>query len=290
MAGMRVQGPICVHHHHHAKHAGLTAGAAPAFPGHISLFGKRKKPQQSPKRSPLNPVGIRVNDKSQIQAAAWVQKINGCRRASESFYRCIDSRGQIIVLTIPESGLTPDRYTVDWIDDWRAAMEVDEWEVTTASLDIVVKKQGSPGKPQGVHFKTVLHPDLSSNESIDTITQDRRMTHEGDKFAEFGLEKGNTMDAGSNLESRRKLIAIANRITLQLGAKINNAYVVTDDELVKTWFHEIACHAGLITQKNPNYGHGEGHVNDTSDEIDLWIPGTQTGDQVFKDVKAFLNS
>ncbi len=169
-------------------------------------------------------------------------------------------------------------------------MEVDEWEVTTASLDIVVKKTSKSGKPQGIHIRTVLNPDLSSNESIDPITQDLHLIHTYYQYIDFGIEKGNTMPVGANIESGRKLIAIANRITLQLGDKINKAYVVKDEELVNTWFHEIACHAGLITQKNPNCGHGEGRVDDTSDEIDLWIPEKQAGDHVFKDVKEFLNS
>jgi len=292
MAGMRMQGPICVHHHPHAKHSGLAAGAAPAFPGAICLYAVRKHLKQSPKKAPLIPAGIRVNGESQITANLWAQKINREPKVAGSLPECIDARGQIIFLTKPADMLTPDRYTVDWIDDWRAAMEVDQWEVTTAWMVIAVKKKGAAGTAQEVHIKTRFYPDIGSNESIDEVTQGFHLTHKYDSYDAFSIEEGVTIPTGTTLDSGRKLIAIANRITLRLGDKIEKAYTVSDGELVNCWFHEIACHAGLITEGKDvvHYSHGDEHVDDTRNEIDLWIRAREKIDQVFHDVKEFLSS
>jgi hypothetical protein len=293
MAGSRVPSPLGSRHHQHAKHPGLAAGSAPAFPGHICLF--QKIPKQPPKKVLRIPVGMRVNGESQISADAWVQKIKDCTDVPTLFNEWLQAQGQIIFVVAPKGGTAADEDARSWLRDWRAALTVNEWEVTTALLDIAVKKTGTPGKPQRVHITTVLHPDLSGSDSIDPLTEKISLTEEYDKSkaeydkTKFAIQKGATMPAGTSMQSGRKLIAIANRITLRLEGKANREYVVTDDEIVNIWFHEIACHAGLQTQGKP-CGHGDPHVEDTYIKIDRMIPGEKTGQQVFKDVDAFLTS
>jgi hypothetical protein len=152
-------------------------------------------------------------------------------------------------------------------------------------LDISVDK----GDAKGPIIKSVHTPDLSSGDSIDGLTQ-HAMAGSFRSLATASIEMGITLPDGATLASRRtKLIVIASRIALSLGGKSKKNFNIDDPELVSTWFHEIACHAGENTEGIPDV-HGDEHVDLCAKEIDGMFPKSPVVSQVFLEIDNFVKS
>jgi len=235
-----------------------------------------------PKVAAPHQLGIAVHQASQISAQDWVKKINDSDDVPDYFKEQIKSKGNVVYVTNPKKFKVPTNVIPkDWLSDWLSAFMVEEWEMTTGSLDFSVKKGDSAGP-----FITVVHnPDLSSGETIDGFTKyTMTVTSRGTKSV--SIERGNTLPTGVTLKTGRKLIAVANRIALSLGDK-TKIFKFEDSELLEVWFHEIACHAGRNTNGKPDV-HGDKDVESCASDIAAMFPKPTTVSKVFVEIQGFL--
>jgi hypothetical protein len=172
----------------------------------------------------------------------------------------------------------------DWFDDWPPAFNADVWEITTGCLEITVTIDA-----KGTNLVGVLNPDLSKGESIDGLTKRLALTIKATSTKGFSVEFGSTMPDGATLNSKRKLIVLADRVVLHLGDKIIKKMTVTDPELLNSWFHEISCHAGRNAKKKVDT-HGDPDVERCAADIDRRIPGGVTTSAIGSEIDAFLKS
>jgi len=231
---------------------------------------------------------ITVHAKSQITAAEWVKKIKSSDHVPQHFQDPLRARRNRILLTNPLKFRIPsDVLPRDWTTDWLSVFVADgnpdnkDWEMSTGCLDIKVRK--------AIKTKdriTVVHnPDLSQGESVSGFTK-FTMTAKARDVSELAFEKGNTLPTGVKLKSKRKFIAIANRVALDLDGKTEKLKF-TDDELVETWFHELAAHAGRNAQGLIDT-HGDNTVDGHAREIRDMFPKTTTIRKVGEAIKKHL--
>ena len=265
---------------------GTLARILTPAPGPLGLNVKPKVPARSAQAAVPPRFGIRINEASQISADDWVKKINSSNDVDDYFKPQIRSQDRIIFLTDPRHFHQPDNVIQKiWLVDWLSAFMFAEWEMTTGFLDISVNK----GDAKGPSIKIVHRPDLSSGDSIDGFTQ-HTMTEEFRSTAAASIEMGITLPDGATLASkRRKLIVVASRIDLSLGDKIKKTFAIDDPELIKTWFHEIACHAGENIEGIPDT-HGDVHVDTCAKDIDTMFPSSTILSKVSLEVDAFLKA
>jgi hypothetical protein len=200
------------------------------------------------------------------------------------------AKGNIIILKNPLNFKIPKNIIEKtWRTDFLSVFVTDshadnkDWEMTTGCLDITVKK----GDSSESAITVVHNPDLSNGESVSDFTK-HTMTVKTRSVDNLSFEKGNTLPTGVKLKSKRKLIAIANRVALRLDGKVE-MFLFNDDELVETWFHEIACHAGRNAQGLPDT-HNDKTVNSYTTEIKEMFPETKTIPTVGAVIKEFLKA
>lgn len=265
---------------------GTLARLFSPIPGPVGLYIFPKVSTPSAQVATPPKFGIRINEASQISADDWVKKINSSNDVDDYFKPQIQSQDRMIFVTDPKRFKTPKNVIQKiWLVDWLSAFMFAEWEMTTGFLDISVNK----GDAKGPSIKIVHKPDLSSGDSIDGFSQ-HTMTSEFRSTASAQVEVGITLPDGATLSSKRKkLIVIASRISLSLGDKTPKPFKMDDSELLKTWFHEIACHAGENTEGNPDI-HGDVHVDSCAADIDAMFPSTSILSKVFLETDAFLKA
>jgi hypothetical protein len=281
MALSRTPGPIGLQEDSQAIHPGTPSWMPSSPPGPIGLQ-IHPKVLMAPQAVAPGLLGIIVHQASQISAADWVKKINDSDDVPDYFKKQIKSKGNVIYVTNPKNFRVPTNVIgKDWLDDWLSAFSVEEWEMTTGCLDISVKKGDSAGP-----LITIVHnPDLSSGETIEGFTK-YTMTVTSRSANSIEFERGNTLPTGIALKSGRKVIAVANRITLSLGDK-TKTFKFEDSELLEVWFHEIACHAGRNTNGKPDV-HGDKQVDSYDKDIQAMFPKSSTVSKAFVEIQSFL--
>jgi hypothetical protein len=253
----------------------------PSPPGPIGLQIHPKVPT-TPQAAASHQLGITIHQASQITAQDWVKKIHDSDDVPDYFKEQIKSKGNVIYVTNPKKFKVPTNVIEkDWLEDWLSAFSAEEWEMTTGSLDISVKK----GDSAGPLIRIIHNPDISSGETIDGFTKyTMTVTSRDTKSIEF--ERGNTLPTGIALKSGRKAIAVANRIALSLGDK-TKTFKFEDSELLEVWFHEIACHAGRNTDGKPDV-HGDKQVDSYAKDIEAMFPKATTVSKAFVEIQGFL--
>jgi hypothetical protein len=281
MTSARIPGPIGFEIYD--LKSGTLAKTRPFPPGPIGLHAEPKVPGKSPTAVAAAPPGIRIHDLSKISAQDWVDKIKASKDDVPAFFlKALQVTGQIISL---KSYAVPiDVIHDDWFDDWPAAFNSNTWEVTTGCLEISVTVDA-----QGTPFMGVLNPDLSNGEAITGLTKFAALTIKGRDKKDLLVQYGSTMPDGVTLKSGRKLIAIADRVTLRLGDKIVKKFTVTDPELLNYWFHEISCHAGRNDGHKVSI-HGDKDVEHCAADIDRRIPTGVTTSAIATQIDGFLKS
>jgi hypothetical protein len=280
MALAKPPGPEGLHGSSQPIDSGTLSRSRSPLPGASGLFFVPPFPMQVKGAGRLK--GIRIHQKSQISADEWVKKITASDEVPDYFKKQIKSSGNVIFVTSTDNFRVPTNViSKDWLSDWLSAFAFDEWEMTTGVLDITVKKGGADGP-----LITITHnPDLSDGESIDGFTK-FTMTEKGSSTKSLTVERGNTLPTGVKLNSKRKAIAVANRIHLSLEGKIKT-FKFADSELLEVWFHEIAAHAGRnSTQKSD--AHGDKTVDAFAKDILEMFPASTTVPQVNVEIKSFL--
>ena len=230
-------------------------------------------------------LNIKVNSKSKINAKAWLAKIHNNKNIPDYFKKQIKTKGNSFYVTNPRKFRFPkDVIPKLWLNDWLSAFVTPEWEITTGSLNFIVKKDDS----SGLNITIEHNPDLSKNESISDYSK-HIMTPKFTNTKDVIVQRGITLTDGISLASGRKLIVIANRIALKLGEKVEK-FNFNDNELIEIWFHEIACHAGRNSQGKDDY-HEEnpvGEVNSCGRNIERMFPETTTVPKVLSAIQKFL--
>jgi hypothetical protein len=286
MAHWKTAGPEGLHTDSLPIDDGTLARLFSPTPGPTGLYAYPKVPTNSAQAIAQPRFGIRINEASKISADEWVKKINSSDAVDDYFKPQIRSQDPMIFLKNPKNFLVP-RNVIEkvWLKDWLAAFTVGDWEMTTGSLDISVDK----GDAKGPVIKTVHTPDLSSGDSLDGFSL-HTMTGKFGSTSSALIEMGITLPDGATLASKRaKLIVITNRITLSLGGKSPKTFDIDDPELLGTWFHEIACHAGENTEGIPDI-HGDTHVELCAKDIDAMFPTSPVISKVFLEMDNFVKS
>jgi hypothetical protein len=281
MALSRTPGPEGLQKDGQAIYPGTLSWMPSSPPGPIGLQ-IHPKILMAPQAIAPRQLGITIHQASKIGAQDWVKKINDSDDVPDYFKKQIKSKGNVIYVTNPKKFKVPTNVIEkDWLEDWLSAFTVEEWEMTTGCLDISVKKGDSAGP-----LITIVHnPDLSNGETIEGFTKyTMTVTSRGTKSIEF--ERGNTLPTGIALKSGRKVIAVANRIALNLGDK-SRTVKFQDSELLEVWFHEIACHAGRNTIGKPDV-HGDKQVDSYEKDIEAMFPKATTVSKVFGEIQGFL--
>jgi hypothetical protein len=263
----------------------------------IGLHAKPKVSGKSSKAAAAPHLGIAVHPASKLNAKAWWDLITTSDDVPAYFQKQIRYEREFVFVTNPKRFTYPDNVIPkDWLNDWLSAFTVSEWEMTTGGLEISVQGNAKTRK-----FNGELKPDLSGGELVDSYTTWAGLTVNASDIEKFGVEFGDTISYGLTLNSgRTKLIVIADRISLILGNQPSKPFQVTNNELVNTWFHEIACHAGRISEGVPS-GHAKDRisaVDSCAQDIDEMIP-TQTNrkdkfgsttTKIFEAIEAFLKT
>jgi hypothetical protein len=284
MALWKTTGPEGLHKDSQPIDDGTLARMFSPTPGPTGLYTLPKVPSNSAQAVAQSTFGIRINDASKINADNWVKKINSSDGLDDYFKPQIQSKDPMIYLKNPKNFIVP-RNVIEkvWLKDWLSAFTGGDWEMTTGFLDI------SADNSKGPVITFVHTPDLSSGDSIDGFTK-HTMTGTFHALADVSIEMGITLTDGATLVSKRKkLIVIASRIALSLGGKSAKPFVLDDTELVSTWFHEIACHAGENTEGIPDI-HGDAHVELCAKDIDAMFGPSKVVTQVFGEIDSFFKS
>lgn len=281
MALSKIPGPDGLHKNNPTIDVGTLARFPSPLPRPIGLQFKPPFLMAPNAIAPRQP-GLAVHQKSKISAAEWVKKINKSDDVPDYFKQQIKSKDNLIYLTNPTKFKVPTNVIEkDWLSDWLAAFTVNEWEMTTGSLDISIKKDDSGGP-----LITLVHnPDLSTGEPIEGFTQ-YTMTVKSRGAQSLSFERGNTLPTGVTLKSGRKLIAVANRTVVSFGDKVKT-FIFEESELLEVWFHEIACHAGRNTAGKPDV-HGDKEVDSYEKDIKEMFPKSSTVAKVFGEIQDFL--
>ena len=273
-------GPLGLWHDDDRIDPGTLARTTTPQPGPVGQWIIPPFPMQV--KATAQAAGVRVHAQSQIDASGWVKKIKDSGEVPDYFKTQIVSAGDVIQVMNPKKFKYPkDVIPKIWLSDWLSAFIANDWELTTGCLDIVVTKSGKPAI-------TVVHnPDLGSGESINGFTK-HTMTATGDSPSAISIEKGNTLPTGVKLTSGRKLIAVANRISLNLGGKVE-MLTFEDFELLEVWFHELAAHAGRFSTNLSN-AHGDITVDSHARDIKDMFPKATTVQKLFEKIDTFLQA
>jgi hypothetical protein len=136
MALSKIPGPEGLRKNNPTIDVGTLVRFPSPLPGPIGLQFKPPFLMAPNAIAPRQP-GLAVHQKSKISAAEWVKEINKSDDVPDYFKQQIKSKDNLIYLTNPTKFKVPTNVIEkDWLTDWLAAFTVNEWEMTTGSLDI----------------------------------------------------------------------------------------------------------------------------------------------------------
>jgi hypothetical protein len=289
----KIPGPMGSQSYEAEMDAGTLARIASPPPGPVGFHQRIKA---SSPQSATTLLGLTIHPESKISADDWVNKINVNQDTPDYFVGRIKANGSVIFVTDPNHFEIPKgNKPYAWVGDWIEVFKVDEWEMTTGSLEVKVKKGG----PQEALIQFEVKPDLSSGETIGNSTKDRVLTQTAHSVNDPGLtlDFGYTLPQAGNLagialnSGRTKSIVVTNRATLNLGGTIQKINV-SDPDLVDTWFHEIGCHAGRKQKKLRDWEHTPDDkttpVEVCASDIDEIFKNREAGPKIWATINAYL--
>jgi len=287
MPSARTPGPEGVSGYRQASDFGVLARGHSPLHGPIGFRGHPRPTK--PSAAVL--LGVHVHPNSQISAQDWVDKIKANKNVNDFIKDLLSVRGDAILVAHPNSLESPHDLVepIDWLSDWGYAFYEGDWEMTTSCLEISVKK----GDANGPFIVSVSKPDLENDEikSGAGFTQDMVLTVHGrtvqpNRPDTFKMDLGYTLFKGIALKSGRMAILITNRITLNIEGTVTK-YAVDDDDLVRTWFHELSCHAGRDHLKHGKMLHGDTTVEHYVDELHANFGPNPSIETIFRQIEAF---
>jgi len=231
--------------------------------------------------------GIAVNSKSEISGPQWVKKIDTCKYIPDDYRKIYWVKGRITVEKRfkRSAGVIPKT----WETDYLSGFHTGDWEISTHHLNVSVetgaKSAKRPQRQSGQKIPIItieLVPHLSKGEELGKLM---RVGQSGTDLKKLTVARGWTFKrgtpsidgiirSGAVLKSGRRLMTIGTRINLNVGAT-KQIFRYIDWEHCETFFHEIACHAGRITQGLKSV-HGPGTtVNHIANDIRRMFPPKQ---------------
>src|SRR5262249_17789853 len=127
------------------------------------------------------------------------------------------------------------------------------------------------GNASRQQITVVLVPDLAQGEQLGGLSQ-RLISTTYTDYTKVALDFGSTFEkfdrktsTGADLNSKRALVIVANRVILKLGTTVQQG-TISDATMVETLIHEIAAHAGRISQGLSNT-HGDPTVERRAQEV-----------------------
>jgi hypothetical protein len=240
--------------------------------------------------------GITVNPKSEITGPKWIKIIQSSNDIPDYYKKIYWRRNRITVkkrFEIP-SGVIRKIWETDFLSGF-----VGGWEISTHHLDVKAETLDEMIKRQRKRAGKLLReiaikfiPHLSEGEKLGTLVRVKlsgnKLSNKKELHVTDGWtipsgkpsKPGNILRAGVSLKSGRGLISVCTRINLKVGLKITK-FKYNDSELLETFFHEIACHAGRINQGVPDT-HGNTRVDTSAADIHSMFPKYSTVDKLFK--------
>ena len=303
---LSVPGQICLYSNHGQLHHGRQVSNLRSDTHIPGLPPRKSKAHTLPPEA-----GIRVNEESHIKAGEWAAKIKACDGNPKGekicsnipdYYRNqVRNTEQFIYLRDPDHFQPPTKglhalAPRTWMAPWVAVLRSGQWEITTAELVITV----DPSNVQE-SIKGVLVPDLGKGEDISKglesfLIRDKALTKTASTADDFGEILGSNFP-GADLKSQRDLIAIADRVVLKKKGIPDEKIPLPDQDLLHTWVHEIACHAGLGILKryqghapDPDHPGEIPEANSIENEIETDIPHTKIVKGIFDKIQSLLNS
>ena len=197
--------------------------------------------------------GITVNAKSEISGPTWLAMIRRSKHIPDYFKKQIYWKKASITTEVDKFRFPKDVIQKPWLTDWLTGFK-GGWELSTHHLEITAKpKVSKSGKKLGWKIIATVVPHLSDGEYISRWVSWKltdKWNHKDSqdkKIITLGLtHKSDTV----SLKSRRGLLTVCTRIIFKVGKKTQR-FRFTEVEQLEAFFHEIACHAGRITQGLP---------------------------------------
>jgi hypothetical protein len=226
-------------------------------------------------------LGITVNAGSRVSGTDWKAKIDKSPDVPDYFKKQITWKGG--QFTTPAKFTFPsDVIEKMWLEDWLTAFNAGDWELSTHHLEVKAEPSGK------VSEKVVPH--LSKDEGVGgKLTNEWRTVDDIELTLGWTLEKA-VRSFGATLTSGRGLIIVATEIQLSMkdGKRDKTeVFKVADNDFVRTWFHEIAVHAGRITAGKSNT-HGDRTVDRNAKDIDEMFTGEKIVEKVAAAIKTFF--
>lgn len=257
---------------------------------------------------------ITVNPASEITAAQWVAMIKRNPHVPEEIKGGLLAKGNTIV-ALPTIKKRPGTIS-DWPDDFAAAFKSKHWEITTAQEDFEVVKVGTDFRIKrrilfnlqkeefepGSWIKTgpdqqEWSPQTSAVFKTFKRGQDQDEITYGETFASEEVNKHVKKGERAfevRLKSKKALVIIVNRFTVN-GVKpsapisswfpflelfaTSREFMTPEDQLLETFLHELAAHAGRMSQGKESL-HGNGIVEDNASTIKELFPASPTTSKI----------
>lgn len=234
----------------------------------------RKRPQISPSTNTIQrnakkqPRGILVHPASGLTADAIIKMIRRNKNFPAFLKWGLRSRGELIVWVGREPKKPPGTFS-EFLQPFFVAVSSSEWEITTGDSRIVVTELDGR-RPR---WSQVVTPHLGKKELLgstlktgpgqeDFIPADP--LHSDKEQVIFGW----TVPASvtEQLKTQRGLIVIVTKITATNSGGRSRVFTPDEDSILESVMHEIAVHAGRISQGLPDE-HGNATVNYIAEEI-----------------------
>jgi hypothetical protein len=232
------------------------------------LFAPRQGAVQRQKTGskPSGPPGIVVHPSSSITAAQLVAMLKKHPDVPDTLKKSLAVSGRAIVIRGRDPQKPPGTFS-EYLAPFIAAVRSPGWQITTARSTIKVT-----GTPPSRTYSQVVTPHLSKNQQLGTTlkTGPGQTTFMADTL--YSNEKqviyGWTVPASSTeqLKLGRGLIVTVTSITVVLADGRTRTFTPTESQVLEAVIHEIAAHAGRITQGLPDV-HGVRDVENIAEEV-----------------------
>jgi hypothetical protein len=206
-------------------------------------------------------IGVRKGSK--LSAADFANKLKKNKNVPGWLKNGISGTGGALVLT---GELKPPSDKIwEFVDPLVKAFEARDWEITTARSTIEVTKDGK--------WRQFVTPDLEKGEQLGRHAKvDRDVEEFSPEVLNSDLAEviyGWTVPKTSSKLDRKKrnLVVIVTEIEVTAPNGRTKVFTPDEDNVAEAIIHEIAVHAGRITQGLPDLHNGNRIVQEITDQV-----------------------
>lgn len=234
----------------------------------VAQASKQKKKKQAQAKTSLNRLTVNPDSMLKTKQLSMMLRKSSMPKALRTKIK-FDSKTQTIEL--PNASTISASKGQEWISDLLAVD--DDWEITTARLVIVVDYQSIMGQKLEPHLQfNEKRGKISDDVGLMLFTVDVHGEGEGMMLGKtvpnFRLSDRKSMTEIVRLKSKRGLSMIVTEIVIKKGDKVTvDPIKVSNSILAKNLVHELAAHAGLISQGKKAH-HGDTRVDRNTKQIE----------------------